>query len=546
MSSIQFAQPQYGGLAPLSSSAIHQQPLGAGVPQPAQQAVMAVMEAMVALLKQMAAMQGGAAPMPGAQQGPGLGPAGVGGGAPLMMGMPKQASNPQAPLSTDQAKTLSVLGRHEGVFGKKGISFDKMAEKMNDPKTPPDLRQAIGDVLADPQLRARLDSAKNGRHDNKISAKDINKLQERPEVVEFSRQQAKTYASNYIPTDIGKTTQQGRPITDNDAQRELYKYSDNLPKNISRQTLQDIVDGKASMGKCPPQVVAAAQHYLDNPEQWKQIAGESGSISRGKLGDKMSRSIQLNAEEDKALTTMKNNEDAFFKGGSLSRDKLQKIAEDPKASADVRQAAKTLQDSPVLYGMLDNGKRGHGGDLWYIADDGKIGKGDLHSLLEHRNKTVAPSAPATQAPATAQDASAVNDMQAGAMDQPDIKSGKGGGFRKFLAGLAGGLSKVFEVFGQIVGKTLGKIPGFGKLLSIPAEIVANGISGGLNVAKTAAEGGDVKAAAKNMGLNLAQTAVEAPLGLIDPTGIGAGMAGQAFRSAIDPNTKFDPKKAVFG
>lgn len=474
---------------------------------------------------------------------------------PVAMAAP--VANRPGQMSPSQAKTLSVLGRHEGVFGKHGTKLDDLRKKANDPNTPPDLRQAINEVFADPALLQRLDSAKNGKGDGKISSKDINVLQSQPEVVELSRQQARAYSANYVSTDKGGVSQAARPINGNDAQRELYKYSDNLPKHIDRQTLQKIVDGTAAMGKCPPQVIASAQHFLDHPAEWQKLAGDDGSISRSKLCNGMASAIRLTAQEDAAVNALKKHGDVFFKGGSLTRDKLVALAQDGSANAEVRQAAQTLLDSPVLYGMLDNGKHGHGGDLWYQADDGKVSKGDVEGWMKHRNPTAAastsarPASPALNAAVKAavnanavggaQDPSAVSDMLCGQLDQPDIKHAKGGGFRKFLSGMAGGLSKVFEVFAKVADKALGRIPGFGKLLSVPAQIVHTGISGAFNVAKTAIDGGDVKQAAKNMGFDVAEKAVSAPLGLVDPTGVGASLAGRAFRSAIDPNASLLPK-----
>ncbi len=92
---------------------------------------------------------------------------------------------------------------------------------------------------------------------------------------------------------------------------------------------------------------------------------------------------------------------------------------------------------------------------------------------------------------------------------------------------------IIKAGGELAGDTLGKVPGIGKLISAGAEVTTTAISGGLNVADTAIQGGDVKEAGKKMGFDVAQSAVESAVGLVDPTGIAADAAGEAFRSGVD-------------
>ena len=521
--------------------------------QAVQMAFSAVVMLMADVVKQMCAqggnglsglgMQGAGALLP--QFGhplPGIGPsAGVGGPDPLCgCGTPPR-------LSTRQSETVSVLGRYEGEFGKSGITEEKMREKLKSKDTPPDLKNALQEVLdskGDPNgLYARLDSAKNGKSDGKISSKDINKLQELPEVQAFSRQRAQSYKNNYVPSDAGSDTSKGgRPITENDAMRELYKYSDHLPgKHIGPDTFRDIVNGKADMKKCPPQVVAAAQYYLDNPDKWKKFGGEDGLATRAELGNRVATHYQLTAKEDKAVRTLDENRDIFFADGNLKRSKLEELTKhkDPK----IAEAATTLLTSQTLFGVLDNGKHGHKGNLWNAADDGQIGKGDLDKFKRVRNPNIAPELKGSTDNPYA-DPKAVQEMACGQMNQPDIKSKKGGGLRDFVSGLLGGLSKVFEVLTSVVSNTIGRIPGIGKLLSAPAEIVGGAISGGLNVAKTATDGGNVSKAAKNFGFDMMETTISATAGIVDPTGIASGMFANGMRSLADPNAKFDPTAAL--
>ena len=553
---MQLGHPMMGGPAALAF-----QPMGPGLStndahlqsQAVQMAMTAVMMMMATLIKQMQTQDGNGQSMQGfgglmPQGMPGMqGP----GGLPGMCGVQQigQIGDPNArqPLTPQQCQTVSVLGRYEGEFGKKGISEEQMREKLKSKDTPPDLKQALQQVLdskGDPDgLYAKLDSAKNGKHDGKISSKDINKLQELPEVQEFSRQRAQSYKNNYVPSDAGSDTSKGgRPITENDAMRELYKYSDHLPgKHIGPDTFRDIVNGKADMKKCPPQVVAAAQYYLDNPEKWKKFGGEDGLASKHELGNKVATNYQLTAKEDQAVKTLDENRDIFFADGNIKRGKLEELTKhkDPK----IAEAATTLLTSQTLFGMLDNGKHGHKGNLWNAADDGQIGKGDLDKFKQVRNPTVAPE-PKSHANNPYADPSAVQEMACGQMNQPDIKSKKGGGLRDFVSGLLGGLSKVFEVLTSVVSNTIGRIPGIGKLLSAPAEIVGGFISGGLNVAKTAVDGGNVQKAAKNFGFDMMETSIAATTGILDPSGVASGMFAHGMRSIADPDTKFDPTKAL--
>lgn len=429
-------------------------------------------------------------------------------------GMPAGATQ----AGQSRVKALSVLERYKDDFKKPKSSKD-IQKMIDDDKTPPDLREALRTVQSDPKMSQMLDSAKNGKSDGKFSNKDISTLAQDPEVIQYNRAQAKSFTDNYIPSDDGGKTQEGRAITANDAQRELYRYSDYLPKNVSQKDLQDIVDGTGKEGKAPPQLVASAQYYLDHPDEWKGLTGKEGdqSISRGHLEDAIGKNVMLNADETKTVQTLQNNQDVFFGKGSLTRKKLDSIAEDSGNSQEVRDAAKQLSKDPMLFGMLDNGKHGNTGSAWNAADDGKIGKGDLSAFTGKMNKTVAPTYK-THPAATAQDQSAVSAMASGEMNQPDTKKKKGGQLRDFVNGLL----KVVSVIEGIASKVLSgiaslKIPGISQIAGL-AAMGTSAISGAANVGSTALSGGDVEHAGKKAAIDLGMT------GISSIAGPGAGKA----------------------
>jgi type III secretion translocon protein HrpF len=427
-------------------------------------------------------------------------------------------------------ETIATLGRHEDVFKGKP-SIEDLQKKASDPNTPPDLKRALDHVLSDPALRDQLDSAKNGKVDGHISNKDINKLQEAPEQKEYALKRSESFTHNYIPSNNRDPNAKGREITDEDAKRELYRYADNLPKKMNRAELQKIADGSAAQGKAPPQLQAAAKHYLDNPDKYERDIGpKDGNVSRDEMLDKFASSTPLTKEENETLDSLNKNKDKFFDKGNLSRDRLQDIAKDPKSSAEEKKTAQSLLDNPMLYSMLDNGKKGHGGNAIYKADDQKIGKGDLEAFMAKKSNEVAPSPRASAGSAKggaseAPDASAQRDMAEGIANQPDIKKGKGGGLQDFGAGLMKGLSKFYEITSKIAeALSVLPIPGFQQLMA-GASVTAKAASGGFKVAETAIEGGDVKGAAKKAAIDTAVQGASAMAGAVVPGGGKAVKAG---------------------
>jgi type III secretion translocon protein HrpF len=389
-------------------------------------------------------------------------------------------------------------------------------------------------VLSDQGLQDMLDGGKNGKLDHKISSKDIQKLAEDPELKAYNEEKAKGYADNYIPSgDNGKTTE-GRPITKNDAENELYKYADYLPKDMSLDELHKIVDGTSHTGKCPPQLIAAAKYFTDHPQEWKDLNNGKDKVSHASMEDKIAAKGQLDADQKKALDRIDADPNGAF-GGKFNRDKLQKIADDPKAAPEDKEAAKKFLEDPVLFGKLDNAK--HGRDikgakkLWQQSDDGTISRDDIKAFRSHlENKEVATTpANATHKPKGAEDVKAVGDMVAGEMDQPDQKKAKGGGFKKFLQGCLSVVSKIANVISKVAEK-------LGKVLPPPFNLVAKAVavgsrvwSEGTNVAATAIQGGDVKKALRDAGLDIAGTglnvATNSSAGSLVTGGVKAGLNG---------------------
>jgi type III secretion translocon protein HrpF len=429
------------------------------------------------------------------------------------------ANDTSTPLTDDEMSTLSVLDRHADAIAGKDSDIQS---KIDDPKTPSDLKAALQQLQKDPSLMDMLDAGKNGKVDGKIGSDDISRLTaKRPEMVAYNQQQAATYVDNYIPSDDTDPDAKPREMDANDAMRELYRYSDNLPKNISKQSLQDIVDGTGSEGKAPAQLKAAAQYMLSNPSAWTTVAGASGSLSRGHMEDAISKNITLDQNENTTMQTLTDNESTFFGSGNLTRDKLTSIANDPNSSDAVKTAAQQLLNDPMLFGMLDNGKHGSSGNLIYAADDGKIGKGDFEAFKSKLTTAgQVASTPATHEPTSAADTAAAQAMEAGTEDQPDQKKSKGGGLIKFFEGVLHVFSKILDVVSTVLG-ALAKIPGIGEIFA-GASVATKLVSGQANVAADAIGGASKSEIAKDEE-QAAEGVGEAAIGALTVPGVGGAL-----------------------
>lgn len=353
-------------------------------------------------------------------------------------------------MSFEQVAT--TLGRHEDML-KKPQNREGLEKMRDDASTPSDMKKALDTLLNDPDMFAAFDSAKNGKSDGKISNKDVRTWQQNPAIRQYADAKAETYTHDYVPSDA-KPGSPPREMSSNDAMRELYLYSESLPKKINQETLKKIADGSQDMGKCPPQVAAAAKFYTDHPDQWQQLTGKedlNASVSRDRLCDLASYNVKLSPQESKALETIKNNEDIFFKGGGIKPDKLTKIANDSNNSQDVRDAANLLsQPNSMLFSMLDNGKHGAGGNFFNKANDHNIGKGDIDAFIKKGSNQVATPDRLSGPASNINEQRAQQEMATGQETQPDAKKEKGGGIFKLL-----------EVLSYVATALTAVIPGVG-------------------------------------------------------------------------------------
>ncbi|GLU31299.1 HrpF/NolX family T3SS translocon protein [Trinickia caryophylli] len=414
-------------------------------------------------------------------------------------------------LTDQQLQIVSVLDRHKDQCP---LEIDNLDAKINDPSTPPDLKAALQGLQQDPQLAIAIGSQGDGRCGGKIKAKDLEKFSENhPQVAQFNEQQAKSYVNNYIPSD-GSSNGKPQVMTESDALRELYKYSENLPKKIDQDQLKQIVDGDAKTGKTPPQVIAAAQYFRDHQDAWNKLSGD-GRMSRSDIEEAAASSMHLTQRETKTLDTMKANQNAFFGSGDLTRDKLSSMVNDKHLDKGVRDAAKQLLNDPVLFGMLNNsitGYKTHHGFFSFggghTVDSGNISGKDFQHFLDNMtpaNKDV--QKPQTHEPKTDAEKSAVVDMMMGTADQPDIKTPKhNGGFLQHALDDALKIgSKVLDWEATALS-ALSFIPAIGEVADA-ASMAIESESQAMNVLHAAISGGNVKQALEEAGLSLAAQAV---------------------------------------
>ncbi|MFV8604294.1 HrpF/NolX family T3SS translocon protein [Ralstonia pseudosolanacearum] len=434
---------------------------------------------------------------------------------------PQQAQSPQSPQSTvtwnggtlsqTEVQIVSVLDRHKDQCP---LSWDGLQDKINDPSTPPDLKAALQGLAQDQQLFIAIGSQGDGRCGGKIKAKDLDAFTaEHAQVSAFNEQQAKSFEQNYIPSD-GNTNGQPSVMTESDALRELYKYSDNLTKNLGKDEFQQIVDGDAKTGKTPPQVIAAAQYFLDHQEAWNRLTG-GGEVNKADFLQAASSSMSLTQSELNTLKTMNGNQAAFFGDGDLTRDKLASMANNKQLDPNVRQAATHLLQDPVLFSLLNNaitGYKTHHGFFdfggGHTVDSGDIAGRDFQKFygnLSQANQTV--QKPQTHTPKTDADKNAVACMLMGTADQPEIKSPKhNGGFLMHAIDTALKVEgKLLDWASMAVG-ALSFIPGVGELADA-ASTALEAESQGCNILHAMVSGGNVKKALEEAGLNLAAAAI---------------------------------------
>ncbi|MFB9262260.1 HrpF/NolX family T3SS translocon protein [Bradyrhizobium erythrophlei] len=416
-------------------------------------------------------------------------------------------------LTDKELQIVAVLNRHKDQCP---LSWDSLGDKASDPSTPPDLKAAIEGLQQDPELFYAIGSQGDGLCGGKIKANDLSAFSDHhSQVAAFEKQQAQNYVQNYIPSD---GTGNGLPsvMTESDALRELYRYSDNLPKNLSLTDFRQIVDGSAKTGKCPPQVIAAAQYFLNHQDAWKQLyGGEIDKVHKEDFLQVASSKMSLTQIELNTLDTINKNRSAFFGDGDLTREKLVKMADDKSLAPEVRQAASQLLSDPLLFGLLNNSITGYkthhkffdfGGG--HTVDSGHISGSDFtqfYSNMSTANRTVQQVKTHDAKTTSAEDA--VADMMMGTADQPDIKSAKknGGALMHALDDVLKVGSKVLDWTATAVG-VLGFIPGLGELADL-ASMVLQCESQAANLLHTAISGGNMKQALEEAGLSLAAQAV---------------------------------------
>lgn len=115
-------------------------------------------------------------------------------------------------------------------------------------------------------------------------------------------------------------------------------------------------------------------------------------------------------------------------------------------------------------------------------------------------------------------------------------------------GILKGVSTVFGALSSVVGNTLGRIPGIGKLLAAPAEAlfgtIANYSEAGSKVVGQGLQGKERDKVLDEAGRDSAAGAVGAFVGIVDPTGALSGIAEAGVKNAIDPSVPFDAGQAA--
>lgn len=423
-------------------------------------------------------------------------------------------------LNDSQLEITSILARHKDQLP---LDWQSIQDKANDPNTPPDLKAALQALANDPALFVAIGSQGDGKCGGKIKAGDVSSfIDNHPQVAEYNRKKAEGYVKDYIPSDA-KPGDKPSAMTQNDALRELYRYSDYLPKKLDMDALQRIVDGDSDVKKAPPQVIAAAQYFLQNRNEWaslNKLDNPDKRVGKADFLQSAASAVHLTKEDLKTVSTINDNLDVFFKDGQkITRDRLAAMTEDKSLSSDVREAAKQLLQDPLLYGLINNANSGYKTKNGFFSfggptvDSGVIGKKDFEkfmSSMSEANKTVQERK--THAAKSDASKSAVSDMAMGMEDQPDIKTVKksGGALKKAMDKILTIYSKVMDIASQVVG-ALGVIPGLGDI----ADALSIGMAAGASAAKvlsTLLNGGSLKKALAEAGINLASAALGAVAG----------------------------------
>lgn len=246
-------------------------------------------------------------------------------------------------LTQNELEIVATLNRHKD---KCPVKWTDLDAKSKDPAIPPDLQKAFADLQQDPALFHAIGAqGSKGSCDGKFTEKDLTRFsvpEKHAQIAQYAEQQAKGYTQNYVASDSPDKTEP-TVMTESDAMRELYRYSDNLPKDLNQDAFKQLVEGDSTTKKSPPQVIAAAQYFREHPDQWKALAGDKESMSTPDFLQKSTSEMHLTVPELKTLDTINSHQEAFFGDGKeVTRDKLDTIVKDDKADPAVRDAAKQL------------------------------------------------------------------------------------------------------------------------------------------------------------------------------------------------------------
>ncbi|WAW90883.1 serine kinase [Xanthomonas citri pv. malvacearum] len=456
-------------------------------------------------------------------------------------------------LTQNELEIVSTLNRHKDQCPLKWSDLDA---KINDPSTPPDLKKALTDLQSDPRLFFAIGSQGDGKCGGKIKAGDLGKfVSHHAQVAEYADKQAKSYTQNYVASDSPDKTK-ASVMNESDAMRELYRYSDYLPDDLNQDTFKSLVDGESSTKKCPPQVIAAAQYFRDHPDQWKALAGDSGSMSKPDFLQKASSQMHLTADEQKTLDTINSHQDAFYGDGKeVTRDKLDSISKDDKADPAVKEAATQLLNDPLLFGLLNNSITGYkkphrffGGG--HVVDSGKISQDDFRRFYDNMsaaNKTV--DKPVTHDASSVEQQKAVSDMLMGKDDPPAIKKPKKdvGVFQEGLHEFLKWDSKILDWM-SVGLSALNGIPIIGEITDA-ASIALESEAQAAQVVDTAIQGGDMSLALKLAGINMAGAVVGAvggPTARIGAKAVAKGVAEAAAKGTAEGAAKGTAKGVAKG
>lgn len=450
-------------------------------------------------------------------------------------------------LTQNELEIVATLNRHKD---KCPVKWTDLDAKSKDPAIPPDLQKAFADLQQDPALFHAIGAqGSKGSCDGKFTEKDLTRFsvpEKHAQIAQYAEQQAKGYTQNYVASDSPDKTEP-TVMTESDAMRELYRYSDYLPKDLNQDAFKQLVEGDSTTKKSPPQVIAAAQYFREHPDQWKALAGDKESMSTADFLQKSTSEMHLTVPELKTLDTINSHQEAFFGDGKeVTRDKLDTIVKDDKADPAVRDAAKQLLGDPLLFGLLNNAITGYkkphsffGGG--HVVDSGKISNKDFQQFYEHMtavNKTL--DTPPTHAATSPEQKKAVADMLMGKADQPEIKRKKHdvGTFSKGLHEFLKWDSKIMDGI-SVALSAMNGIPLIGEVADA-AALAFESEAQAAQVIDTALQGGNLSLAWKLAGINMAGAVVGAvggPTARLAAKGAAKGVAEGAAKGATQGTTK---------